>query len=107
MNLKQKNRLLDKTIVGYLLLLLGSINSSLGFAEEHKMTAWLHEIKFGVLHHDPGSLWSNFRRESGVDLNLEAIFSPHIQVLGGTIRPALGGSINTVGDTSKLYAGMR
>ena len=40
-------------------------------------------------------------------INLEAIFSPHIQVLGGTIRPALGGSINTVGDTSKLYAGMR
>lgn len=86
---------------------MSSIGSSCGFAEESKLTAWLHEIKFGVLHHDTGSLWSNFRRENGVDLNLEAIFSPHIQFLGGTIRPALGGSVNTVGDTSKLYAGMR
>lgn len=107
MNLKQKNQLLDKAIASYLLFLVGSIGSPHVFAEERKMTAWLHEIKFGVLHHDTGGLWSNFRRESGADLNLEAIFSPHIQFLGGTIRPALGGSANTVGDTSKLYAGMR
>ena len=107
MNLKQKNQSLDKAIASCLLFLIGIIGSSYVFAEERKALAWLHEIKFGVLHHDTDGLWSNFRRERGVDLNLEAIFSPHTQFLGGTIRPAFGGSVNTVGDTSKLYAGLR
>ena len=39
--------------------------------------------------------------------SLEGIFSPHIKFLGGTVRPALGGSVNTIGDTSKLYSGLR
>lgn len=77
------------------------------YAEKPRAPTWLHEVKFGVLHHDTGSLWSGFRRENGVDLNLEALFSPHTQFLGGTIRPAFGGSVNTVGNTSKLYAGLR
>lgn len=96
-----------RLIMSMLVFNLGCAISFSVDAEERRISAWLHEIKFGVLHHDPGSLWSNFRRESGVDLNLEAIFVPQVQLLGGTIRPVLGGSINMVGDTSKLYAGMR
>lgn len=86
---------------------LGCIFSSSVYADEWKASAWLHEVKFGVLHHDTSDLWSGFRRENGVDFNLEAIFSPHRRFLGGVIRPALGGSVNTVGDTSKLYTGLR
>ncbi|MCB1984231.1 MAG: acyloxyacyl hydrolase [Burkholderiales bacterium] len=63
----------------------------------------LYQMKFGVLAHDVDDLWSGFSREDGVDLNIEAVFSPAISILGGTIRPALGGSINTEGDTSKGY----
>lgn len=78
-----------------------------GHANERIAPAWLHEVKFGVLHHDTGGLWSGFRREGGVDFNLEAIFSPRVEFLGGAIRPAFGGSVNTAGDTSKLYTGLR
>tara|TARA_R110002050_G_scaffold177043_1_gene310131 strand:- start:31033 stop:31608 length:576 start_codon:yes stop_codon:yes gene_type:complete len=66
-----------------------------------------HEISIGVLHHDSDHLWSGFRRESGVDLNVEALFSPSIVVFGGDLRPALGVSINTSGDTSKAYLDAR
>ena len=55
-------------------------------AGERIVPEWLHEVKIGVLHHDTGGLWSGFNRESGVDVNLEAIFSPDFQVLGGFIR---------------------
>lgn len=69
---------------------LGCVISSAAIADERKVSAWLHEVKFGVLHHDTGDLWSGFRRErcwseSG------RYFSPHIKFLGGTVRPALGG----------------
>ena len=63
----------------------------------------IHQMKFGVLAHDVGDLWSGFRRENGVDLNIEVVFAPSLNVLGGALRPALGGSINTNGDTSKGY----
>jgi len=63
----------------------------------------VHEIKGGVLIHDVDNMWSSFSRESGADINVEAIFTPSFKVLGGDLRPALGASINTSGDTSKLY----
>lgn len=63
----------------------------------------LYEVKGGLLHHDPSYLWSHFRRESGVDFNAEAVFAPAYPILGGAIRPALGGSVNSAGDTSKAY----
>lgn len=63
----------------------------------------IHQLKFGVLAHDVGDLWSGFHRENGVDLNIEVVLAPSLDVLGGKLRPALGGSINTNGDTSKGY----
>ena len=67
----------------------------------------IREVRGGVLAHDVGGLWSGFRREDGVDLNLEVTFAkPALAVLGGTVRPNIGGSLNNQGDTSKLYAGL-
>lgn len=94
-------------IIGVMVFCIGCAMTSAGYADERRGLAWLHEIKFGVLHHDTDGLWSGFRREGGVDFNLEAIFTPHVKFLGGTIRPAIGGSVNTAGDTSKLYTGLR
>ncbi len=94
-------------IIGILVFSLTCTMTSVGYAEERKTLAWLHEVKFGILHHDTGGLWSGFSRESGVDFNLETIFSPHVNFLGGAFRPALGGSANTAGDTSKLYTDIR
>lgn len=105
--MRSKHLEIRKLIVRLLVFFLGCVSSYSGYANERKASVWLHEIKSGVLHHDTDSLWSGFRRESGIDLNLEAIFSPHAEFLGGIIRPVLGGSVNTHGDTSKLYSGLR
>jgi hypothetical protein len=68
---------------------------------------YLHVIRAGVLAHDVDDLWSGTRKEGGVDLNIEIIFnSPSFSLMSGNVRPNLGLSINTQGDTSKLYGGM-
>ena len=64
----------------------------------------IHELKFGILSHDVPKLWSGFRREpASADLNIEAQLKPSFALLGGTVRPALGGTINTDGQTSHVY----
>jgi len=68
----------------------------------------IDEVKIGVLAHDVPDLWSGFRAEpDSADINVEAIFSPSVAFLGGTIRPALGASINTQGYTSNVYLDAR
>ncbi|MTD94140.1 hypothetical protein GIW81_07290 [Hyphomicrobium sp. xq] len=49
------------------------------------------ELKIGVLWHDVPGLWSGFQAEPGcADIDIEALLSPSVAFLGGTIRPALG-----------------
>ncbi|MFA5950238.1 MAG: acyloxyacyl hydrolase [Hyphomicrobium sp.] len=68
----------------------------------------VHELKLGVLDHDVPGLWSGFRAEPDqADINLEAILSPSLPILGGQIRPAVGGSINPDGATSNAYIDAR
>ncbi len=67
----------------------------------------VHEVKGGVLVHDMDNMWSSFRREGGADINAEVIFAPSLDILGGKVRPALGASVNTSGDTSKIYLDAR
>lgn len=68
----------------------------------------ISELKVGALWHDPGDLWSGFRREpESVDINVEALLAPSMPFLWGSIRPAVGGSINTDGGTSKAYVDAR
>jgi len=67
----------------------------------------VHEMKIGVLHHDQDSLWSNTSRESGIDGNIELIFNADMPLWNGAVRPAFGASLNSSGDTSKLYGAAR
>jgi len=68
----------------------------------------VQELKIGVLAHDVPDLWSGFRAEpNSVDINIEALLFPSVAFLGGTIRPAIGGSISTVGATSTAYIDAR
>ena len=68
----------------------------------------VQELKLGILDHDVPDLWSGFRAEpDSVDINVEALLSPSVPLLGGTVRPALGGTINTVGATSHAYVDAR
>ncbi len=68
----------------------------------------LHEVKVGVQYHDPGDLWSGFRREPiSADINVEVVLRPGIDLFGGTLRPAAGGTWNTEGGTSRAYVDAR
>ena len=66
----------------------------------------LVEMRAGILAHDV-RLWSRSRQEGGVDLNAEFIFGfPNAPLFSGTVRTNLGFSLNTQGDTSKVYSGL-
>ncbi len=68
----------------------------------------INEIKLGGLYHDPGDIWSGFRREpKSADVNVEVLLRPHINMFWGTLRPAIGATINTQGATSKGYIDAR
>ena len=64
----------------------------------------IDEIRFGVLYHDLG-VWGGSSNEGGFDVNAELVFSPSLDLFGGMLRPNLGFSLNTTGDTSKIYGG--
>lgn len=65
------------------------------------------EFRGGVLAHDVPGLWSGFRLEGGVDINAELLVGRGLPFLGGTIRPAVGASVNTEGYTSRAYVDAR
>lgn len=68
----------------------------------------IEEVKLGVLWHDAPELWSGFRLErEGVDINAEVMFRPVLPLPVGSIRPVVGGTVSTRGDTSHAYAGLR
>lgn len=67
----------------------------------------VHEVKVGVLQHDTDGLWSGYKRESGFDVNAEVILKSHMDLWGGVVRPAFGASVNSAGDTSKVYGAAR
>lgn len=66
----------------------------------------IHEIRGGVLAHDL-SFWAAGHVERGVALNGEIAFGPSISLLGGHIRPVLGGSFATHNGTSLVYLDVR
>jgi len=68
----------------------------------------ISEVKLGALYHDVPGLWSGFSLERpGPDANFEVLFAPWARTFGGYLRPALGATVNFVGDTSKAYADLR
>lgn len=68
----------------------------------------IRELKIGGLYHDVPNLWSGFQLEPrSADINVEVLFGPHIELLWGKLRPALGATVNTRGATSKIYADAR
>jgi hypothetical protein len=68
----------------------------------------LYAVKIGVLAHDVPDLWSGFQIEhNAADINIEAQFAAAWAMPWGAIRPVIGGSINTRGDTSDGYIDAR
>lgn len=69
----------------------------------------LYSVKIGGLWHDTPGLWSGFQAENdAVDINVEAqLAMAYAMPWGGSIRPVIGGTINTQGDTSHAYIDAR
>lgn len=68
----------------------------------------IRELRIGGLYHDVPGLWSGFQLERrSLDINVEAVFGPHIQLPWGILTPAAGATINTDGATSKAYLDAR
>lgn len=68
----------------------------------------IHSMHVGVLAHDVPDMWSGFQVEhDAADINVEMQFSRSVPFLGGEIRPAIGGTINTRGGTSHAYIDAR
>ena len=68
----------------------------------------LYALKIGVLAHDVPDLWSGFQVElDAADINIEAQFAAAWALPWGAIRPVVGGTINTRGDTSHAYIDAR
>ena len=65
------------------------------------------ELRLGALTHDIDNLWAHARKEHGTDINIEFVFAQPLFELGpGVVRPNIGASLNSSGDTSKAYAGV-
>lgn len=70
----------------------------------------LYAVKVGALWHDVPELWSGFQVEPGAaDINIEAQFAAAWSMPWGwgSVRPVVGGTINTNGDTSHGYIDAR
>ena len=106
------NITLSKQCLLISILLIAGLNLNLNTAYTDELinnhgSNIFHQIKIGLLVHDPDYLWSQQRKEDGLDLNFEIIFAkPSIEKLKGKLMPNFGVSINTSGDTSKLYGGI-
>ena len=68
----------------------------------------VHHVSFGYLAHDVSGLWSGFRIERAATAeNFDIVFAPHLDVLWGSVRPALGGTVVNGSGTSYGYADAR
>jgi lipid A 3-O-deacylase len=68
---------------------------------------FIAEIRGGLLAHNASHLLGYPSGEDGLDGNLEVLFTPARPLLGGAIRPALGGTVSFAGNTSLAYADLR
>ena len=84
-----------------------SMMAACGYAFERPSPAGpVRALRVGMLAHDVDGLWSGESKEKGPDLCAEVIFNRSLfDLFSATAYPNAGVSINTRGDTSKVYAG--
>jgi lipid A 3-O-deacylase len=76
-------------------------------SEKAADTGIFYGFRLGLLVHDIGGLWSNTRSEGGTDVNAEVVFNrPIFTLWQGVVLPNFGVSINSQGDTGKVYGGV-
>jgi lipid A 3-O-deacylase len=85
------------------------VQSAGGLKDPANSAAWadgyLSELRLGAMYHDPGIFGT--RKEAGEDINAEVLFtSPGFLSYIWAPRPHLGASLNDIGYTSQVYAGL-
>ena len=90
------------------LVLIGGLASAAAADEAVTSGGFISELKIGALAHDVPDLWSGFQVENqAVDVNAEIDFHPLWSSEASSVRPAIGGTFNTQGQTSHAYADLR
>ena len=94
--------------VVWVVVLLLATNIAAGYAfDDSPSNGFIRELRWGAAAHDVDGLWSGESCEDGPDILAELVFNrPLFQLLAGTAYPNAGISINTRGDTSKIYGGL-
>ena len=90
------------TLLFVLMMTVGS------FASDSRLhTGPVRELRLGLAAHDVDGLWSGKSKEQGPDLCAEVILNhPLFQFISATAYPHAGISLNSQGDTSKIYGGL-
>ncbi len=92
-------------VLGLGLILSGSAAAQMDASSGSDKAGIVSEIRIGVLDHDVG--FFGHEKESGIDGNAEVLFtSPEVFKSILSPRPHIGASINSDGNTSKVYAGL-
>lgn len=100
-----------RTWIVFFLFLSASPQISILHADEQRPglspAPFFYGMRVGVLAHDVNHLWSRSRAESGLDWNVELVFSRPGWFAGpGRVLSNIGASINNRSGTSKLYGGL-
>jgi hypothetical protein len=90
---------------GFLVLAAWLMMTGSGIAfDQPPSTGPVRELRVGALAHDVDGLWSGDAKEAGPDFCLEVLFNRRLfDLLSATAYPDAGASLNTRGDTSKIY----
>ncbi|BBO90129.1 acyloxyacyl hydrolase [Desulfosarcina ovata] len=108
MNRRGRGKRVAGALAGFLwgvFLIFMPIDEAMGM-DGPGLPALIRSVRFGVAAHDIDGLWSGRSKESGPDICVEATFNYRLfSLLAADAFPNLGLSLNTRGDTSKVYAG--
>lgn len=72
-----------------------------------QLSSWIYEVRGGVLAHDVPLVGAGHIETNSVSLNAEAALAPSFAILGGRIRPVIGGTFTTNLETSWAYVDAR
>lgn len=101
----RQTRILSAAICSALFLLM-AFDEGCAF-DDPATEGLIRELRCGVAAHDIDSLWSGSSKEKGPDIHAGALFNrPLFRLFSATAYPNAGASINTRGDTSKIFGGL-
>jgi hypothetical protein len=99
-----RRRLLCSSIWTWVIL---SMTAAGGYAfDPYSPAGPIRAFRVGLTAHDVDGLWSGTSKEKGPDLGAEVVFNQTLfHLFAATAYPNAGVSLNTNGDTSKVYGG--